>query len=31
VPAGDEKDHTRPPEFYNETFRYLKGIGFTVI
>ena len=31
VPAGDEKDQTRLPEFYNHTFEYLKSIGFEVI
>jgi DUF2075 family protein len=31
VPAGDEKDQTRLPEFYNHTFEYLKTIGFEVI
>lgn len=29
VPPGDKDDHTRPPSFYNSTFEYLKGIGFT--
>jgi hypothetical protein len=28
VPEGDEKDHTRPPAFYNSTYEYLKEIGF---
>lgn len=31
VPAGDEEDPTRKPEFYNSTFEYLKNIGFDVI
>lgn len=31
VPEGDEKDHTRPPTFYNPTFNYLREIGFTEI
>lgn len=31
VPAGDTKDRTRLPEFYDETFEYLKGIGLRVI
>jgi DUF2075 family protein len=31
VPSGDVKDPTRSPEFYNETFEYLKTIGFDVI
>lgn len=28
VPEGDPEDHTRPPEFYNSTYEYLRGIGF---
>lgn len=31
VPPGDIEDQTRPPKFYDATFEYLKGIGFTVI
>ncbi len=31
VPSGDEEDPTRLPEFYNNTFEYLKIIGFKVI
>jgi len=31
VPAGDEEDPTRKPEFYDETFNYLKLIGVEVI
>lgn len=31
IPPGDIEDGTRPPMFYNETFEYLKEIGFTVI
>ena len=31
VPAGDIEDVTRPPEFYDHTFEYLKQIGFEVI
>jgi hypothetical protein len=31
VPEGDEKDHTRPPKFYDSTFNCLKDIGFTEI
>ena len=27
VPPGDAGDFTRPPEFYDETFRYLTGLG----
>ncbi len=28
VPAGDTEDPTRLPEFYDDTFYYLKSIGF---
>ncbi|MBE0534882.1 MAG: DUF2075 domain-containing protein [Phycisphaerae bacterium] len=28
IPPGDTGDPTRPPEFYDCTFDYLKGIGF---
>jgi DUF2075 family protein len=31
VPEGNDKDHTRLPEFYNETFDYLKELGITEI
>lgn len=31
VPAGDNEDPTRSPEFYNATFEYLRSIGFSVI
>lgn len=31
VPEGDMEDHTRRPEFYDETFEYLKSIGFKTI
>jgi len=31
VPPGDPEDHTRPPNFYDPTFEYLKSIGFPVI
>jgi len=31
VPSGDSDDHTRKPEFYDRTYEYLKGIGFTEI
>lgn len=31
VPEGDEKDHTRPPKFYDSTYNYLKEIGFEEI
>ena len=31
VPQGNEEDHTRPPAFYDHTFKYLKDIGFQEI
>jgi len=31
VPSGDTDDPTRHPDFYNDTFNYLAGIGFEVI
>lgn len=31
VPSGDNNDHTRKPEFYDRTYKYLKDIGFTEI
>ena len=31
IPPGEAEDPTRPPEFYDPTFEYLKGIGFEVI
>ena len=31
VPEGDENDHTRKPEYYDNTFNYLKSIGISVI
>lgn len=31
VPAGENEDPTRKPEFYDETFNYLKSIGFETI
>lgn len=31
VPDGDEEDLTRLPEFYDETFEYLKQIGFEIL
>lgn len=31
VPSGDKDDHTRLPEFYDETFEYLKEIGFEIL
>lgn len=31
VPEGDPDDHTRPPGIYDETFNYLRDLGFPVI
>lgn len=31
VPEGDSNDHTRPPSYYDETYNYLKSIGFEEI
>ncbi len=31
VPEGDKSDHTRKPEYYDETFEYIKSIGFKTI
>ncbi len=31
VPKGDQNDHTRLPEFYDETYRYLLECGFNSI
>lgn len=31
IPEGNREDHTRQPEFYDSTFKYLKDIGFKVI
>ena len=31
VPDGDENDFTRQPDFYDDTFDYLKSVGFPVI
>jgi hypothetical protein len=31
VPAGDREDPTRDPSFYDPTYEYLRGIGFTEI
>ena len=27
VPKGDDKDHTRPRDYYDSTYKYLKSIG----
>ena len=29
IPYGDKKDKTRPPEYYDNTYNYLKDIGIT--
>lgn len=31
VPSGDNEDSTRLPEFYDDTFEYLKSVGFDEI
>ena len=31
VPAGDIEDPTRPPKYYDPTYKYLKSIGFSEI
>ncbi|MFO7656170.1 MAG: DUF2075 domain-containing protein [Bacteroidales bacterium] len=31
IPSGDNEDQTRLPEFYNDTYDYLKSIGFDEI
>lgn len=31
VPEGSVEDHTRPPGLYDETYDYLKSLGFAVI
>jgi DUF2075 family protein len=31
VPAGSSDDHTRQPEFYNDTFNYLQALGLEVL
>jgi hypothetical protein len=31
VPPGDSKDPTRLPQFYDETFSYLRGVGVPVL
>jgi hypothetical protein len=31
VPPGDPSDPTRLPEFYDETFRYIAGVGIPVL
>jgi len=31
VPLGDPSDHTRPPEYYDATFDYLRSVGMAVL
>jgi len=31
VPEGKPEDHTRQPEFYDSTYKYLESLGFKVI
>jgi len=31
IPEGNNEDHTRKPEFYDNTFNYIKSIGFKTI
>lgn len=31
VPKGSDKDPTRAPEYYDETFEYLRGLGIPVL
>ena len=31
VPEGERRDHTRKAEFYDQTFRYLRRLGFETI
>lgn len=31
VPHGDPNDHTRKPQYYDPTFKYLHEIGFTIL
>ena len=31
IPPGDFEDPTRPPEFYDPTFEYLKEVGFNIL
>lgn len=31
VPNGDDLDHTRPRELYDQTFQYLQSLGLTVL
>jgi hypothetical protein len=31
VPEGNLEDHTRRPEYYDNTYNYLKSIGIKII
>lgn len=31
IPEGNSEDHTRQPEFYNDTFEYFKSLGLEVL
>jgi len=31
VPEGDVEDETRKPEYYDETFEYLRRIGIAIL
>lgn len=31
IPEGNKEDHSRKPEFYDNTFNYLKSIGFKTV
>ena len=31
IPEGDPEDHTRPPEYYSETFDYLRACGICML
>jgi DUF2075 family protein len=31
IPEGNKEDHTRQPEFYDNSFNYLKSIGFKTV
>lgn len=31
VPEGDMNDHTRKPEYYDPTFKYLKSLGISIL
>ncbi len=31
VPPGDHNDHTRPPDYYDQTFHYLRNLGIPIL